>query len=1418
MLLTGADITIGTTVVAEAPERFGANIAMADFNNWTSDPSMEGQILRLRAKATGGGTDFILNDEGERTWYWDTIKDGFFDGADVRVYRIVDGDVQLIRTDRVEEYLASDPAQGGRGFRINLAGTGQVIQPGDLYHLDLWLSNARLESVSDRLPWIQTWDTWELIGNGSTERDPSTSAPENGGRSSLKITADDASEVSIRQYRYGSVESTYRQFEPGRTYRMEVWMKQEGVPSGEARFWMNGAYSEVQHTFTNVDESWQKYSFEFSGPDYPTGGGVLQNILGFDGPGTVWVDNLVIYDPTYPPFDVHPEVVDALLDFNPGPVRIWSGQTNGSWGTTLDNWTDPESINQLTWSPNNGKRPAPAFKLPTALPLIEQAGGTPWLIVGPYMNEAEWLGLMEYLAGPAGTTSGDKRIAQGQVNPWTDEFAKIRLELGNETWNPLFSPWNYENGTQYGQFAEYFYSIAKSSPYYPAVADKIEFVLGGWAIQTSGNGYGARAASESPSSSLVGIAGYIGGWEAGYSVGGDEVTDEGFQAQLLFVPQGIQDSTDEHAMTRDAVAGEDVDYDLALYEGGPGYDLPDPGSPFNEVQEIYGKSLAAGVTNLDSYLYRSYQDFGPQCFFLFQPGYNWSSHSTRARGYNAHPSWLSLQMRNRYASGDMVITTATDVPTIDLEESPHYDARPNTPLIQTYAFRDGDKYSIFVLSRRLEGNTPVTLRLPFESAASTTLYRLTGDPRANNIDSLNIDIQEEVAANPTSSDYTFSMPAGSVYLFVFEDTTLVPQPQEPTVTVNQLPGQADPTASPIVQYRVYFNQSVTGFEADDVVVEGTAGAATVEVNEVPGSEGTTYTVTVRDMEQSGTIVVSIPAGAAINSEGYANLASTATDNVVEFQVPLPRNVLLSYDGFSEDPNAGPYAPFLHGLDTGFGWSDSWYAQNFNPDTYGDGYKLDNANPLGYANLATTDAYAVGGRAYETSGRPLDVDGAFSYFKQFGSDPAVVGQGGTTLWASVLLRKETDDDSPLYVRGVDGYWAQMESHGRIAMGYFGASSNYDGQRYWSLQVRNAADDGFDVIRSEVPMTVGEAALLVIKMEFGAKDVFSLYVNPTDLAVDSAGQPDATFATSGKTDVVFRTLGFYGGRGTSQGSMDELRLGDTYAAVTPIPVVRSRHIFYNDSAFDGNDGNANPQDDDAIATDKTALLARETGAFANYTSYEKGINGIMVDIANPAGTPTTADFEFKVGNDNNPAGWSDVSATPTVAVRPGEGFNGSDRVTIVWDDNVIENQWLQVTVLAANLGLAKNDVFYFGNAVGETGNSDSDARVSVVDLLLTRNNPRGILEPAGIDCPYDFNRDGRVNATDVLLARNSQTGFADALKRIDPWGAAAAAEPVAAAEPLAWLEEFFDAEEGRPQRKTLDRVVCELAELSGAGDGW
>ena len=217
------------------------------------------------------------------------------------------------------------------------------------------------------------------------------------------------------------------------------------------------------------------------------------------------------------------------------------------------------------------------------------------------------------------------------------------------------------------------------------------------------------------------------------------------------------------------------------------------------------------------------------------------------------------------------------------------------------------------------------------------------------------------------------------------------------------------------------------------------------------------------------------------------------------------------------------------------------------------------------------------------------------------------------------------------------------------------------------------------------------------------------------------------------------------------------------------VIGRHVFYNQSIFDHYGLSADWRDDDAIAPDKTALLPGHAATFANYTSYSRGINGIMVDVMGLADPDHlgAADFVFRVGNDARPSTWAAAPAPREITVRRGQGAFGSDRVTIVWEDGAIRNQWLRVSIEAtADTGLPEADVFYFGNAVGEVGNSATDARVNAVDVLLTRDNPCTLSNPAYVDLRYDHNRDGRVNSTDLLIARNNRTHFLNALSLWTP----------------------------------------------------
>src|SRR5205085_6195678 len=149
-------------------------------------------------------------------------------------------------------------------------------------------------------------------------------------------------------------------------------------------------------------------------------------------------------------------------------------------------------------------------------------------------------------------------------------------------------------------------------------------------------------------------------------------------------------------------------------------------------------------------------------------------------------------------------------------------------------------------------------------------------------------------------------------------------------------------------------------------------------------------------------------------------------------------------------------------------------------------------------------------------------------------------------------------------------------------------------------------------------------------------------------------------------------------------------------------------------------------------------------------------------------SASDFAFKVGNNATPSGWANLAAAPTVSIRPGAGVGGASRVSLIWPSGTgAIKQWLQVTVKAnANTGLSTQDVFYFGNAVGESGNVPGDYSVSLSDELAARNNPVSIVPGTTVTNKYDFNRDGTVSVIDQLLSRNNITTAATKLKQITP----------------------------------------------------
>jgi hypothetical protein len=137
------------------------------------------------------------------------------------------------------------------------------------------------------------------------------------------------------------------------------------------------------------------------------------------------------------------------------------------------------------------------------------------------------------------------------------------------------------------------------------------------------------------------------------------------------------------------------------------------------------------------------------------------------------------------------------------------------------------------------------------------------------------------------------------------DTLIDKTDTTPTVTINQGASQADPSSATPIVFTVQFSEPVTGFGNSDVSFTGSTAGGTLAAA-VTGS-GEQYTVSVSGMTTSGTVVATIPAGAAADADANPTGASTSTDNTVTFNSPPATVTINSAVGQPDPTTGGPIA-------------------------------------------------------------------------------------------------------------------------------------------------------------------------------------------------------------------------------------------------------------------------------------------------------------------------------------------------------------------------------------------------------------------------------------------------------------------------------------------------------------------------------
>jgi alpha-N-arabinofuranosidase len=223
---------------------------------------------------------------------------------------------------------------------------------------------------------------------------------------------------------------------------------------------------------SGLTQDWKPYEIILeTGKVEPTAN--ARYVLTLDRPGTVWVDLVSLFPPTWKdqPNGFRPDLMQMLVDLKPRFLRFPGG--NYLEGSTIANWFNwKKTIGPISHRPGHpgpwGYRSTDGLGLLEFLRWCEDMGAEPVLAVytgysldgqhvkpgpdlEPYVQDA--LNEIEYVTCPATTKWGAERAKDGHPKPFPLHY----VEIGNEDWFD-------KTGSYDERFAQFFDAIRAKYP------------------------------------------------------------------------------------------------------------------------------------------------------------------------------------------------------------------------------------------------------------------------------------------------------------------------------------------------------------------------------------------------------------------------------------------------------------------------------------------------------------------------------------------------------------------------------------------------------------------------------------------------------------------------------------------------------------------------------------------------------------------------------------------------------------------------------------------------------------------------------------------------------------------------------------------------------------------------------------------
>ncbi len=498
--------------------------------------------------------------------------------------------------------------------------------------------------------------------------------------------------------------------------KLGVRLTNFGIPSGQP-----GHRIFLQSDGASLEASWK--TFEFTGETFADkrirDGFSAIDVRVTGSEATALIDSIELIDEGLSTdFAFTSHLAETLRDARCGVVRFYGIASAGSLVADITASHAAQSSWSFTDGPGGFQRHTTHAVADDWLALCGAADADPWITVGGANTPQDWYELISYLAAPENFDDASKRRAShGHDAPWIDSHETIYLELGNEWWNGLFTPFVIDDPEQYGELCNTVFDRVRAHPHFDP--DKIRLVIGGWAVNA--HDWNVRLNRASKHHDRISVAPYLA-----------HALDIAEYGALFADVEGAFEDGGQ-STTQGIGKSQLAVYELNTHTTGGAASASD-------VSKL-ATSLGSGIAVLDQAMANMarWRADPINYFTYFQRSFSSGTNErvglwgnlvlARDGTHRPRPVWQGLRLANQCViDGDMVEVRVHGGSSWDQPMNGSVPKLANLPHLKAYAFlREDDSVNVLLINRHLTSPMSVRIRLPFAPKAHVVRAKLSGN-------------------------------------------------------------------------------------------------------------------------------------------------------------------------------------------------------------------------------------------------------------------------------------------------------------------------------------------------------------------------------------------------------------------------------------------------------------------------------------------------------------------------------------------------------------------------------------------------------------------------------------------------------------------------------------------------------------------